>query len=171
VEFHLNTDADAGRQRLTVECLLAPPAPATNDLDGQSTMRAPENEPEPVEATLRTPRDTYSQPQKGGVFAKLTYSDDRGDHTFDIVKDVTKIGRYDPDYLTDVALHTKTDVGREHLVIRRNAQNGRFTATDSSKFGTWINGVQLRSQQDVELPSKADINLANVVSISFRKAK
>ena len=171
VEFHLNTDPEAQQQRLTVECLLAPPAPAANDLDGQSTVRAPEKEPDPVEATLRTPRDPYSSPQRGSVFARLTYSDDRGEHSFDIVKDVTKIGRYDPDYLTDVALHTKTDVGREHLVLRRNSQNGKFTATDSSKFGTWINGVQLRANQDVELPSKAEINLANVLNISFRKTK
>lgn len=169
VEFHHNTDDDAAEARVTVTGAFAHEQSDDSGLDGDRTVRA-QDAPVKGESTVRS-HDSTAQPPASTVYARLTYEDNRGRQTFDVVKDVTRIGRDDPDFLLDVRLHTKSDVGREHLTIRRNAKTGRFTVIDSSKFGTWIDGVQISANTEVPLPTKAEINLANAINLTFKQIK
>ena len=60
----------------------------------------------------------------GAVLARLTYTDNLGPHTCDIVRDQTTIGRGGQAFPVDVRVATSEDVSREHARIRRDQQPG-----------------------------------------------
>jgi hypothetical protein len=117
---------------------------------------------------------------QAAALARLVYQDDRGKHTFLMVKDEIVIGRQAPDVWADLSLDTSLDVSREHARLQRTA-DGKFRIKDLSKLGTTVNGTPLprslenpeAKAQDVgqwmDLPDKARIGLAGVIYLDFER--
>jgi len=117
---------------------------------------------------------------QAAALARLVYQDDRGRHTFLMVKDEIVIGRQAPDVWADLSLDTSLDVSREHARLQRTAE-GKFRIKDLSKLGTTVNGTPLprslenpeAKAQDVgqwmDLPDKARIGLAGVIYLDFER--
>jgi len=115
----------------------------------------------------------------GTVHARLTYEDATGAHRYDVVRDVTSIGRGGIAFPVDVRIVSSEDVSREHVRIRRDPQTGAFFLIDISTLGTTLNGRHVpRGVDDVDgskrengaesmLPARARIGLAETVFIDF----
>lgn len=113
------------------------------------------------------------------IFARLTYDDDAGHHTIDIVKDSVTIGRGGVTYPVDIKVATSADVSREHARIRRDAPSGRFFLIDLSTLGTTLNGRHVprgydevggsKRENGMETPlsTGAHIGLADTVQLQF----
>lgn len=183
IEFLENSDDDASSNRLLVKVAGPPPA-AAESLEGPATVRVSAAGAAPPEES-RTERSPYvSAPvSDAAAQARLVYEDDSGKHTYEMTKDLIKIGRGGALEWVDVKLLTKLDVSREHMQIRRDAKTGKFFIKDLSKLGTWMNGTQvppsvteergepLDRNVEVEMPAKASLTLANVLSMDFRKLR
>jgi hypothetical protein len=114
------------------------------------------------------------------AFARITYKDDRGPSTFHMVREEIVIGRQANDVWVDLRLETSLDVSREHARIQRTPE-GRFRIKDLSKLGTTVDGVPVpRSLESVDgevrdlerwvdLPDRARVALAGVISLEFEK--
>ncbi len=128
---------------------------------------------------MTTKRDTATVPtvladeSRPDALARLVYQDDRGKHTFLMVKDEIVIGRQAPDVWADLSLDTSLDVSREHARLQRTT-DGTFRIKDLSKLGTTVNGTPVpRSQENadhwVDLPDRARIGLAGVIYLDFER--
>jgi hypothetical protein len=110
------------------------------------------------ESTRRTPDK---------VFGEIRYQDDSGPQTYLITQNEVSIGRGGEDLWVDLALYTTEEISREHVQLRRDAATGAFAIIDKSRNGTWLNGRRLRRDQEVRLPEKAEIGLADVLKLWF----
>jgi len=106
--------------------------------------------------------------------ARLTYSDESGEHQFAITKELIKIGRGGAAHWVDVSVVAGSKVSREHCRIRRDAR-GRYFLQDVSSWGTFLNGQRLpkyessgAAAQERELSDGASIRLADLVTMEFR---
>jgi hypothetical protein len=182
IEFLTNEDDNAAENRLIVQSDgLIPQAPDL--IAGEKTVRVGPSAPD--ENLSRTRRTGFAPGTSSNamVYARLSYEDDSGSHEFDIVKDAIKVGRGGPDEWVDLKLLTSKDVSREHFQIRRDASTGKFFIKDLSKFGTSIdgarvppsirvvNGIETDDHVEIPLPSKATINLADMLPIRFKALK
>ena len=109
----------------------------------------------------------------GARAARLTYSDETGEHEFAIAKELVKIGRGGAAHWVDVALVAGSKVSREHCRIRRDAA-GRYFLQDLSTWGTFLNGQRVpkfegtgQDAQERELTDGASIKLADQVTLAF----
>lgn len=113
------------------------------------------------------------------AYARLTFHEPQGSHTYLMSKDEIVVGRDAPDLWLDYRVDaTIFDISREHFRIRRTPDR-RFMIKDMSKLGTTISGAalppSLRREGDnlrdldhwVDLPEKARIGLAEVVFADF----
>ena len=119
----------------------------------------------------------------GIAFANLTYEDDAGAHTYQMTKDLIKIGHGAADRWVDLKLDSKKDVSREHLQIRRDPATGKWFVKDLSTLGTTLDGKRLPASiervggeevdrnVEVPLPAKVRIGLAGVQFIDFKVVK
>lgn len=117
------------------------------------------------------------------VAARLSYTDDKGTHSYDIVGDSTTIGRGGTAFPVNVRVATTDDVSREHARIRRDPATGGFFVADLSIHGTTIDGRPVPKGYDdadgtkrsngVESPlaAKARIGLAGKVFLDFEQLK
>ena len=182
IEFHPNEDDDAAQNRLEVRGETSRPVEPGN-LEGSPTVKVMRTEmPETARETRRT---GIANPARANAaaYARLSYEDDTGRHDFDMVKEEIKVGRGGPNEWVDLKLITTKDVSREHFQVRRDAQTGNFFIKDLSRFGTWVNmkriAPSVELQDNVEkdrnieepLPAKAEINLADVITVHFRALK
>lgn len=180
VEFHPNTDEDAAGQGLIV-IADAPPDAEADALEGTPTVRVASSPAEDSAAqTRRSAGVSTGAPGKNAAYARLTYEDERGRQTFEMTKDLIKAGRGGVHEWVDLKLYAPKDISREHFQVRRDAASGRFFIKDLSRFGTWVNGTRvppsitlvngLEQDQNIEtpLPSKAAINLADVLLLEFK---
>jgi FHA domain len=115
------------------------------------------------------------------VRARITYDDQSGHHSCDVVKDSLTIGRGGIAYPVDVRIASTVDVSREHARIRRDPATGRFFLIDLSTLGTTLNGRHVpRGWEEVDgskrengtetaLPESARIGLADTVFLDFRR--
>ena len=129
---------------------------------------------------MTTRRDTTAVEPQQEVLARIVYQDDRGRHTFQMVKDEIVIGRQAPDVWADLSLDTSLDVSREHARLQRTPE-GTFRLKDLSKLGTTVNGTPLPRSLEavdgdvrdldrwVEVPEKARIGLAGVLYLDFER--
>jgi FHA domain len=103
----------------------------------------------------------------GTVFAEIRYQDDSGPQTFLVTQNEVSIGRGGEDLWVDLALYTSDEISREHVRLRRDPASGEFQITDLSRNGTWLNGRRVTGNVEVVLPERAEIRLAEVLSLSF----
>jgi len=118
----------------------------------------------------------------GAVLARVTYTDNLGPHTCDIMSDETTIGRGGKAFPVDIRVSTSEDVSREHARIRRDPATGQFYLTDLSTLGTTLNGrhiprgvderdgVKQANGAETALPARARIGLAGTVFLEFEQA-
>ncbi|HTU43469.1 MAG TPA: FHA domain-containing protein [Bryobacteraceae bacterium] len=184
IEFHENADDDARENPLVIHSAF-PPNADSEDRAGTLTERITKRRADGQTVTSATQRtgDVDTRRATGIVYANLAYEDDSGAHTFQMTKDVLKIGRGSPDHWVDLKLKAKKDVSREHLQIRRDPATGKLFLKDLSTLGTTVDGKRVPSsiQQadgadmdaniEVPLPGKARIGLAGVLFIDFKAVK
>ncbi len=136
--------------------------------------------PATEERTVRTRLST--DVQVATAFARITYEDKSGRHTYDMTTDVITIGRGGSSQHVDIKIESSVDVSREHARIRRDAGTGQFFLTDVSTLGTTLNnrhvprgyddvdGVRRETGVETPLPDGARIGLAETVFLEFRLA-
>ncbi|HUJ50215.1 MAG TPA: FHA domain-containing protein [Bryobacteraceae bacterium] len=101
------------------------------------------------------------------VYAELRYRDDSGPQLFLMTQDEIAIGRGGDDVSVNLALYTNDEVSREHLRVRRDPAQGRFSIIDKSMNGTWLNGKRLKRGVEETLPARAKISVAEVITLEF----
>lgn len=184
VEFHENTDDDARDHPLVIHSTF-PVTNETEDQVGTLTERVSKRRSDGQTITTSTQRtgnlDTHRA--TGIVYANLAYEDDTGAHTYQVTKDLVKIGRGSADHWVDLKLKAKKDVSREHIQIRRDPSSGQLFIKDLSSLGTTvdgkrvpssiqrINGEEVDTNVEMPLPGKARIGLAGVLYIDFKAVK
>jgi hypothetical protein len=177
VEFLPDPDGDMNEGDLLVDSeLLLPGRP---DLGvGERTRRITT-----VHAGQRTTarEQTVSRAAAAPVTARITYHDDSGDHSYDVVRDSITIGRGGVAYPVDVRIAASPDVSREHVRIRRDGKSGAFFLIDLSTLGTTLNGrhvprgfddspgAKRENGAETALPDAARIGLADTVFLEFHK--
>lgn len=127
---------------------------------------------EPSITSARAARDraaTRRLPDK--VFAEIRYTDDSGPQTFAVTQNEISIGRGGEDLWVDLPLYASDEVSREHLRLRRDPGTGSFAITDKSRNGTWVNGRRLARGIEETLPDRAEIEVAEVLKLSFEARK
>ena len=185
VEFHENTDDDARDNPLVIHSTF-PSSAAPDERAGTLTERVTKRGPEGQTTTTATQRSSGTlDPRRaaGIVHATLDWEDNTGAHSFQMTKDLIKIGRGATDRWVDLKLSSKKDVSREHVQIRRDTGSGKFFIKDLSALGTTVNGKRIPASieqvngEDVDrnvevpLPDKAEVGLAGVVVLEFRAQK
>jgi hypothetical protein len=101
------------------------------------------------------------------VLAEIRYEDDSGAQLFLVTQNEVRIGRGGDGQTMDLALYTSDEVSREHLVLRREAATGVFLVVDKSTNGTWLDGKRIRRGVEEIVPNKAEIGVAEVLTLSF----
>ena len=105
------------------------------------------------------------------IFAEIRYEDDSGPQSYFVTQNEISIGRGGQDLSVDLPLYTNDEVSREHLRLRRDPATGRFTVSDNSRNGTWLNGRKLARGTEEPLPDRARIQVADVITLSFEVKK
>jgi FHA domain-containing protein len=122
----------------------------------------------PSVTSARVARDREStRRQAENIFGEIRYQDDSGPQTYLITQNEVSIGRGGEDLWVDLPLYTTEEISREHVRLRRDTATGAFAIIDKSRNGTWLNGRRLRRDQEVRLPERAEIGLAEVLKLSF----
>jgi len=176
VEFVADPDDELGHGDILIHSELM--LPAREELGaGQRTRRVATVHV----GTRTTVRPDVANPTGRTIsrpVARLTYTDESGAHTFEMVTETISVGRGGAAYPVDVRIASSEDVSREHLRIRRDP-SGRFYVSDLSMLGTTLNGTRLpkgydevdgeRRPNGVEtpLPHGARVGLADTVYLSF----
>ena len=121
VELHENTEDDAGENPLVIHSTF-PVVVESEDRVGTLTERVSKKRSDGQTTTTSTQRTLNLETSRaaGAAYAYLTYEDETGAHTYQLTKDLIKIGRGSPDHWVDLKLKTKKDISREHLQIRRD---------------------------------------------------
>lgn len=104
------------------------------------------------------------------AFAELRYEDDSGPQLFLIMQNQVRIGRGGEEPM-DLALYANDEVSREHLILRRDGATGQFYITDKSTNGTWLDGKRLKRDQEQPVPERAEIGVAEVLTLLFQVRK
>jgi hypothetical protein len=103
------------------------------------------------------------------VYAEIRYEDDSGPQLYLMTQDEISVGRGGDGAEVSLALYTNDEVSREHLRVRRNVAEKRFTIVDKSMNGTWLNGKRLVRGVEQTLPPKAQISVAEVITLQFEE--
>ena len=180
VEFVSDPDDELAEGDILVDSeLVLPPRPELGA--GERTRRITTvHAGQHTTAREHTSVRTATVPQ-APVFARLTFDDDTGRHSYEVVKDSITLGRGGVAYPVDVRIAAAVDVSREHARIRRDPVSGRFFLIDLSSLGTTLNGRHVpRGYTEVDgskrengaetpLPDQARIGLADTVYLDFLK--
>jgi hypothetical protein len=101
------------------------------------------------------------------VLAVLEWQDDQGSHRYRMTRHEATIGRAVSGSMADVRLATRPDVSRLHLRVRYEPETRRFTIEDLSTLGTTLNGQALERGISRDLPSPAELRLADAITLRF----
>lgn len=126
---------------------------------------------EPVVSGHRTTGARNAANGDDTVFAEIRYEDDSGPQVYLMTQNRVRIGRGGDDQPMDLALYTNDEVSREHLVIQRDPGTGTFSITDLSTNGTWMEGKRLRKGVAEILPNRANVDVGEVITLSFEARK
>ncbi|MGI8959648.1 MAG: FHA domain-containing protein [Bryobacteraceae bacterium] len=184
VAFYENTDDDARENPLVIHSTF-PLSTQADDRVGTLTERVSKKRSDGQTLTTSTERvgDIDTRRAMGIVYGSLSYEDDSGAHTYQMTKDLIKIGRGAEDRWVDLKVNSKKDVSREHVQIRRDPGTGQLFIKDLSSLGTTVDGkrvlpsIQQVNGEDVDrnievpLPSKARIGLAGVLFMDFKAVR
>jgi hypothetical protein len=129
-------------------------------------------ERQPSVTAARVVRDREStRRQADRVYAEIRYSDDSGPQTYFVTQNEVSVGRGGEGLWVDLPLYSNDQVSREHLRLRRDPSTGTFAITDQSRNGTWLNGRRLTNGAEAALPDRAEIRVAEVLTLNFEARK
>jgi hypothetical protein len=129
-------------------------------------------ERQPSVTAARVVRDRENTRRRADrVYAEIRYKDDSGPQTYFVTQNEVSIGRGGDGLWVDVPLYASDEVSREHLRLRRDPATGAFTITDQSRNGTWLNGRKLTNGTVAPLPERAEIRVAEAVTLEFEAHK
>jgi hypothetical protein len=111
--------------------------------------------------------NTIGNPAGDRVYAEIHYEDDSGPQLYLMRQNEISVGRGGDGAQVSLALYTNDEVSREHLRVRRDAAQKRFVIVDKSMNGTWLNGKRLARGVEETLPPKAQISVAEVITLQF----
>ena len=100
------------------------------------------------------------------VFAEIRYEDDSGPQVYYMTQNEITVGRGGDDLSVDLPLYTNDEVSREHLRLRRDGK-GQFLIVDESRNGTWVDGRRLTRGVEEAVPERAEIGVAEVLTLQF----
>jgi FHA domain-containing protein len=120
-----------------------------------------------VRADTRQMGDPAEDRAADRVYAEIRYEDDSGPQLFLMTQDEISVGRGGDGAEVSLALYTNDEVSREHLRVRRDPAQKRFVIVDQSMNGTWLNGKRLARGVEQTLPQKAQISVAEVITLQF----
>lgn len=126
-----------------------------------------DREPSVGSITGRAGGHSNTRKSSDRVYAEIRYRDDSGPQLYLMTQDEISIGRGGDDVAVQVALYTNDEVSREHLRLRRDPAQGRFVIVDKSMNGTWLNGKRLKRGVEEALPARAQISVAEVITLEF----
>src|SRR5260370_31814465 len=158
IEFHENTDNDARDNPLVIHSsfpVLEPSDDRAGTLTERVTRRAADGQTSSTTTTTRS-GSVDTRRASGIVYATIEYEDETGAHTYQMTKDLIKIGRGAADRWVDLKLNARKDVSREHLQLRRDISNGKFFIKDLSTLGTTVNGKRIPAS--IEQVNGADVD-------------
>ena len=129
-------------------------------------------ERQPSVTAARVVRDREStRRQADRVYAEIRYNDDSGPQTYFVTQNEVSVGRGGEGLWVDLPLYSSDQVSREHLRLRRDPSTGAFAITDQSRNGTWLNGRRLSNGAESALPDRAEIRVAEVITLTFEVRK
>jgi hypothetical protein len=129
-------------------------------------------ERQPSVTAARVVRDREStRRQADRVYAEIRYSDDSGPQTYFVTQNEVSVGRGGDGLWVDLPLYSSDQVSREHLRLRRDPATGAFAIKDQSRNGTWLNGKRLANGAEATLPDRAEIRVAEAITLSFEVRK
>ena len=129
-------------------------------------------ERQPTVTAARVVRDREgTRRQADRVYAEIRYIDDSGPQTYFVTQNEVSVGRGGDNVWVDLPLYSSDQVSREHLRLRRDPLTGAFAITDQSRNGTWLNGRRLPNGSESPLPERAEIRVAEVITLSFEARK
>jgi hypothetical protein len=105
------------------------------------------------------------------VFAEIRYQDDSGAQTYFVTQNEVTIGRGGEALWVDLPLYAGDEVSREHMLLRRDAEAGGFVLVDKSRNGTWLNGRRVTRGTEVAVPERAEIRVAEAITLQFESRK
>src|SRR5271157_4047829 len=105
-------------------------------------------------------------PAQERPYGEIRYEDDSGPQLFVMTQSEIAVGRGGDDLHVHLALYTNDEVSREHLRIRHDPARG-FLIQDMSRNGTWVDGKRIAKGVDLKLPEKAEIGIAEVLTLRF----
>jgi hypothetical protein len=127
-------------------------------------------EPSVTGARVASDREqTRRQPER--VFAEIRYRDDSGPQTYFVTQNEVTIGRGGEDLWVDLPLYAGDEVSREHVLLRRDSESGGFFLLDKSRNGTWLNGRRMGRGVEVAVPDRAEIKVAEAITLKFEARK
>ena len=129
-----------------------------------------ERQPSVTSARVARDRETTRR-HADRVYAEIRYSDDSGPQTYFVTQNEVSVGRGGEGLWVDLPLYANDQVSREHLRLRRDPASGAFAITDQSRNGTWLNGRRLTSGAEAALPDRAEIRVAEVLTLTFEARK
>jgi hypothetical protein len=104
------------------------------------------------------------------ALARLLYKNKEGRECEFLMKSrEISVGRGGRNEFCDLELDGPADVSRRHFYLRQDPDTKKFLIQDVSRFGTSVNGIKLVSKEWLDLPSKAAITIADVMTIEFEK--
>lgn len=118
--------------------------------------------------TGKTAESRTAVPQPAdNIYAEIRYEDDSGPQLYLMTQNEISVGRGGDDVPVNLALYSNDEISREHLRVRRDPVEGRFLIVDKSMNGTWLNGKRLARGVEEPLPRKAQISVAEVITLNF----
>jgi hypothetical protein len=188
VMFIVSSDSSLGQKKFEVVAQLTGPKQRQLSGDNLTVIKLAKREGkvltdrDEAESAIRGSETDSQMTVSSRVFARISYIDAQGKHTFEMRKPSIVIGRGGPDVQVDLRLDAPLDVSREHLLIRRDQASGHFYLKDMSLLGSTINGelvpgsleivneVRRDRNQEVILPPRARIELGGVIALDFEVA-
>ena len=194
VEFMIDPDGELAEGDILIDSELLLPAQPELGVGERTRRITTSHSTEQAPAEDRTVRTRVSTGAQAGPstaagrdqpvvrpLATLTYEDQSGPHTFEMITDAITIGRGGTSHNVDVKIVSSVDVSREHARIRRDAATGQFFLIDLSTLGTTLNnrhvprgfdeadGVRRENGVETPLPDRVRIGLAETVFVEFVK--
>lgn len=178
VEFLADPDGELAEGDILIDSELLLPAEPELGVGERTRRITTSHTTESVTTTQERTVRTRPAPAPG-PFAKITWNDQAGHHTYDVRSDIVTIGRGGRTSPVDVKIVSSVDVSREHARIRRDASTGRFFLIDLSSFGTTLNqrhvprgfdeadGARRDNSIETPVPDGARIGLAETVFLEF----
>jgi len=137
------------------------PGPAAESLAPVALAETAAAEPagEALPDTLEIPR--------APALAVLAWEDETGSHRYRMTGAEVTVGRLVQGSTADVRLATLPDVSRIHCRIRHQSDTRRFSIEDLSMLGTTVKGGPVERGVLHDLPSPAEIRLADAITLRF----